>query len=286
MGKTYNIPDFLKYLDIGGSKNDVLHITQFDEHNNMLMRSKPVRIGFYLLAIKRVVDNNIKSRPSDDGMSDYYLYADCPNNFLEWDLVPPVSGYGMFIDGKLFGKHVRNYNFMSYDSHEALFLTKEEKNILFDLFTKAYSEFNKEDFSKEVLVSYASLILSYTQTFYKRQFESRSKMYNKVVADFYEHLDDYFNEMKETRELPSVTYFAEKANLSTNYFGDLIKHFTSNSPSDHIHQYIIQIAKTKLRQTDLSVSEIAYTLGFDYPTYFTRFFRKETGITPTEFRNQ
>lgn len=155
-----------------------------------------------------------------------------------------------------------------------------------DLFEKAYQEYEKENYAQGIIVSYASLILSYVESFYKRQFESRKTAYNKVVDDFYLRLNAYFNENQDTITLPSVTYFAEKANLSANYFGDVIKHFTGISPQDHIRDNIIQTAKNKLSQTSLSVSEIAYSLGFDYPTYFTRFFRKETGFTPSVYRNQ
>ncbi len=183
-------------------------------------------------------------------------------------------------------KTIKDISFADYDRHEALFLTPEEKDTLYDLFSKSYKEYKKDNFSKEVLISYTSLILSYTQIYYERQFEARSKIYNKVVADFYQQLDTCLNNPNGISELPSVTYFAEKANLSTNYFGDLIKHFTGTSPIDHIHEGIIQITKNKLRQTKLSVSEIAYSLGFDYPTYFTRFFRQKTGISPKVFRNQ
>lgn len=280
--QTYNIPDFLAYLNIGGIKNEAIHVAHYDEQSKVRLQSKAVTIDFYYLSIKE--SDSIK-KPKDN-MSNCYLFLDCPGNELEWDYTLPAFGYSMFVSAKLLDKYAKEYNFMHYNNHEALYLTKEEKGTLLDLFKKAYSEFRKEEFSKEVLVSYSALILSYTQSFYKRQFESRSKIYNKVVSDFYAQLEGYFSKGKDVKELPSVNYFAQKANLSPNYFGDLIKHFTGTSPQEHIHQYIIQQAKHKLRQSTLSISEIGYSLGFDYPTYFTRFFRKETGITPNVFRNQ
>lgn len=121
------------------------------------------------------------------------------------------------------------------------------------------------------MLSYAALILSYIQSFYNRQFDTRAKLYNETVANFYKNLEDYYDNDKPVNHTPTVSYFAEKANLSSNYFGDMIKHYTGSSPQDHIQQLIIQIAKNKLRNTSLTISEIAYSLGFDYPTYFTRF---------------
>ncbi len=166
-----------------------------------------------------------------------------------------------------------------------MLLTDRESKILYDLFIKAYEEYQQDDFSQDVLVSYATLILSYTQTFYERQFEARSKTYNKVVADFYEQLDQYF-ENNNKEEFSTVAWFANRANLSVNYFGDVIKHFTGQSPIEHIHQYIILVAKKQLRETKLTINEIAYSLGFEYPTYFTRFFRQKTGISPKDMKSK
>ncbi len=282
MGKIYNIPSFLKYINVKGTDSDMIQVIYYDEHPDILLKSLPAEIDFYLLALK----DKIEVQSPVESMSDSYLYLDKPGNKIEWDLKNPFSGYAIFVNEKLLSRTIKDISFADYDRHEALFLTPEEKDTLYDLFSKSYKEYQKENFSKEVLISYTSLIISYTQIYYERQFEARSKIYNKVVADFYQQLDAFLNNENGISELPSVTYFAEKANLSTNYFGDLIKHFTGTSPIDHIHEGIIQIAKSKLRQTKLSVSEIAYSLGFDYPTYFTRFFRQKTGISPKVFRNQ
>jgi len=281
VSKTYNIPSFLKYINVKGSANDNIQVIHYDEHKNMLLKSEPVQLEFYLIAIK----NNIDVHPPVEEMSSSYLFLDKPGNNMEWDLSAPFIGYGIFINAKLLDKFAKDYTFTGYTRHEALFLTERESKVLYDLFIKAYEEYQQDGFSQEVLISYATLILSYTQTFYERQFEARSKIYNKVVADFYKQLDQYFgNDQKE--EFPTVNYFASKANLSVNYFGDVIKHFTGQPPIEHIHQYIIQVAKKKLRETKLTINEIAYSLGFEYPTYFTRFFRQKTGISPKVFRNQ
>lgn len=282
MSKIYNIPSFLKYINVKGSSSDTIQIVYYDEHPDILLKSPAVEIDFYLLALK----DKIEVQSPIETMSDSYLYLDKPGNTVEWDLKNPFSGYAVFINKKLLDKKIKDLSFTNYERHEALFLTTEEKDTLYDLFSKSYKEYEKESFSKEVLLSYASLILSYTQIYYERQFEARSKVYNKVVANFYQQLDTCLNNTEGLSGLPSVTYFAEKANLSTNYFGDLIKHFTGTSPMDHIHEGIIQLAKDKLRNTKQSVSEIGYSLGFEYPTYFARFFRQKTGISPTDFRNQ
>ncbi|RKE42588.1 helix-turn-helix domain-containing protein [Sphingobacterium detergens] len=282
MGKKYNIPAFLKYINVKASSNDSIQVIHYDQQKEILLKSDPVELDFYLIAIK----NNIEVQPPIAEMSASYLFLDRPGNLMEWDLSGPFMGYGIFINEKILKKYAKDYSFTGYNRHEALFLTDRESRILSDLFIKAYDEFCQDGFSEDVLVSYTMLILSYTQNFYERQFQSRSKIYNQVVADFYKELDRYYSAQDGENKMPTVAYFAEKGNLSVNYFGDLIKHFTGKSPLEHIHQYIIQIAKEKLRQTNLTINEIAYDLGFDYPTYFTRFFRTKTGISPKIYRNQ
>jgi len=280
--KPFDIPAFLDYIRIEGTKDKQLHVAEYDTNSTLLLESTPIGIDFYLLAIK----TNPDIQPPE-GMSDAYAYFDSPDKILKWNYSSALAGYNILISSELLGKQAKAYNFMHYNNHEALYLMPDEKDTLLDLFRKAHTEYQKEAFSKDIIVSYAALILSYVQVFYNRQFESRRSIYNKVVTDFYEQLDTYFSIANERLlVLPSVTYFAEKANLTANYFGDVIKHFTGNSPQDHIQEYIIRLAKNRLRETNLTVSEIAYSLGFEYPTYFTRFFRKETGVTPTVFRNQ
>ncbi|WET71824.1 helix-turn-helix domain-containing protein [Sphingobacterium sp.] len=282
MAKKFNIPSFLKYINVKGSSSDSIQVIHYDQHKSIMLKSEPVELDFYLIAIK----NNIDVQPPIEEMSASYLFLDKPGNMMEWDLSGPFRGYGIFVNEKLLKKYAKDYTFTGYNRHEALFLTERESKLLFDLFIKAYEEYGQNEFSEDVLVSYTMLILSYTQNFYERQFQSRSKIYNQVVANFYKDLDHYYSSIEQERTLPTVAYFAERSHLSVNYFGDLIKHFTGKPPLEHIHQYIIQIAKERLRQTKLTVNEIAYDLGFEYPTYFTRFFRSKTGISPKAYRNQ
>jgi AraC family transcriptional regulator, transcriptional activator of pobA len=286
MSRIHNIPAFLKYLNIAGLKNEDLHIVDFRTQNNLLLKSGPVTIDFYLLAIKPPINKSGVNPFPKDAAAETYMYLDCPHNSIEWDIDPPLSGYSIMVSPAYLNKLAKDYSFMHYNNHEALFLNKEEESVMLDLFTKAYNEFQKDYYSKDVILSYITLLFTYTQIYYNRQFDTRSKIYHKVIEEFHQNLENYFERVESVPGLPSVAFFAEQANLSANYFGDLIKHFTGEPPIEHIHNYIIKIAKQKLQQTDLSISQISFSLGFDYPTYFTRFFRKKTGISPRVFRNQ
>ncbi|HCN48163.1 MAG TPA: AraC family transcriptional regulator [Chryseobacterium sp.] len=285
--KILSIPGFCNYLNVGGPKSDDLHIVDFETEKDIRLKSEPVTIDFYLLAIKPPMEVKFKSYQLVEDQSDSsYMYVDCPQNTLEWEIAPPFSGLCIMVNAKYLEKYAKDYSFVHYNNHEALFLTKEEETILWDLFRKANHEFQKEHYSRTVIISYVNLILTYVKDFYDRQFDTRSDIYHKVIDEFYKNLENYFRENENVAGLPSVAYFAQKSNLSANYFGDLIKHFTGRSPLDHIHDYVVKLTKDKLKNTSLSVSEISYSLGFDYPNYFARFFRKKTGLSPKVFRNQ
>lgn len=285
--KILSISDFSRYLNVDGLKNDDLHIVDFEKYNDIRLKSEPVTIDFYLLAIKPPMEVKFASYQLLEDQSDSsYMYVDCPQNTLEWEISPPFSGICIMISAQHLEKYAKDYSFVHYNNHEALFLTKEEETILWDLFRKANHEFQKEYYSRKVIISYINLILTYVKIFYDRQFDTRSDIYNKVISEFYQNIENYFKENESIAGLPSVAYFAQKSNLSPNYFGDLIKHFTGRPPLDHIHDHVIRLAKDKLKNTVLSVGEISYSLGFDYPNYFARFFRKKTGLSPKVFRNQ
>lgn len=287
MKKKYNIREFLEYTNISGFKNNHIHLVEYQKQKDMRRKSAPIELDFYLLAIKLKYDKSKNFGQTIFDQADAFVYLDQPGDLLQWDLDQQISGYHILIDAGLFRKIAKEYSFTYYNSHEALFITKEEEKIITDLFQKALKEFDDhENFTKDIIISYASLILSYIQKFYNRQFETRQELYNTTVANFYKNLEAYYKEEQNAFKVPSVSYFSDMANLSSNYFGDLIKHYTGRSPQEHIHQLLLQIAKNKLRTTSLSISEIAFSLGFEYPSYFATFFKKETGISPSVFRNQ
>ena len=149
-----------------------------------------------------------------------------------------------------------------------------------------YDEFQRPTYSKDILLGYIALLLSYPQSFYDRPFATRRNTYNNVISDFYQNLKNYFTGKDDVSGPPSVAYFAQKSYLSPNYFGDLVKHLTGKSPLEHIHDFIVDLAKQKLQNISLSISKISYSLGFDYTNYFARFFRKKTGLSPKAFRKQ
>lgn len=187
----------------------------------------------------------------------------------------------------LFDK-MNEYSFFGYQSNEALHVSQKEQEIILSIFDKITTELNSnfDDFSTEVIVTNIELLLNYSKRFYNRQFITRKSFNSGIVAKFERLLVDYFNdEDLENNGIPTVNYCADQLGLSPNYLSDMIKKNTDKSPLDHIHYHIIEKAKTHLKHSELSVSELAYQLGFEYPQYFSRLFKNKVGVTPTEYRN-
>ena len=121
--------------------------------------------------------------------------------------------------------------------------------------------------------------------FYDRQFLTREIPHQGALEKFDVLLRDYLSSEKPQKYgLPSVGYFADKLNLSPNYFGDLVKKEIGCSAQEYIQNKLIDAAKEKVFDPNKSVSEIAYELGFKYPQHFSRLFKKQVGHSPKEFR--
>ena len=131
------------------------------------------------------------------------------------------------------------------------------------------------------------LLLNYCMRFYERQFITRSNINKDALTKFEQLLDEYFQSQLPMQDgLPSVKYFADKICLSSNYFGDMVKKETGKTPQEHIQTKVIEHAKERIVDTEETVSQIAYSLGFQYPQHLCRLFKKRVGCTPNEYRNQ
>ena len=192
------------------------------------------------------------------------------------------------IKGTALGKHIQDYSFFSYDSHEALHLSEKEKQIVLDCFSKIQYEMEQsiDKHSKTLITSNIELFLNYCTRFYDRQFITRDNANRGILERFETLLQDYFSSEKASETgLPSVAYCAGELNLSSNYFGDLIKKETGITAKEYIQSKVIDIAKERIFDMDKSISEVAYELGFKYPQHFTRLFKQKTGMSPLEYRS-
>jgi len=190
--------------------------------------------------------------------------------------------------GTHLGRRINEYSFFSYDVNEALHISDEERKILLDCFNKIQYELVHaiDKHSRTLIVSNIELFLNYCIRFYDRQFVTREDIHKDLLVKFESLLNDYFQSDKpQALGLPSVAYFAEQVSLSPKYFGDLVKKETGKSAQEYIHLKLIDIAKEKVFDPGKTVSEVAYELGFKYPSHFTRLFKQHTGHSPNEYRN-
>lgn len=184
-------------------------------------------------------------------------------------------------------KKIKQYGFFSYSTDEALQVSEKEKKTLFSVFKIIDEELKSrtDDFSQDVVMSQIELLLNYSSRYYKRQFITFKAVNDRLIEKFEKVLESYFNDDEELQNgMPTVQNLADQLNVSANYLSDMLRSLTGLNTQQHIHNRFIETAKEILSTTDLSVSEIAYHMGFEYPQSFTRLFKSKTNQTPLEFR--
>ncbi|MDE6855109.1 MAG: helix-turn-helix domain-containing protein [Muribaculaceae bacterium] len=201
-----------------------------------------------------------------------------------------ISGWSILfhpdlLQGTSLEKKINNYTFFDYSLNEALHMTEEERNIIIGIMRSIEDEINKpaDSHQNNIIVNYIELMLNFCQRFYDRQFLTRKLEISDILTRFQNVLKEYYSSGEQLRNgLPTLQYMAEKLCLSPSYLGDLIKRSTGTNASKYIHRMVIQQAKN-LMSAGQNISQTAYSLGFDYPQHFSRFFKREEGITPKEY---
>ncbi|MDJ1473717.1 helix-turn-helix domain-containing protein [Xanthocytophaga flava] len=203
-----------------------------------------------------------------------------------------IQGWMLFFHSDLIrntslGQVIEDYRFFSYDVHEALHLSDAEQKTITDCMSLIQREILEriDNHSQTVICSSLELLLNLSKRYYERQFNTRSAQNSDVISQFHSLLNSYYKGGKFTEMgIPTIEYFSDKIHLSGNYLSDLLKKETGYSAKDQINNFIIEKAKTLLLSETEPVSGIAYSLGFNYPHYFSRLFKSKTGMTPQEYR--
>ncbi|WP_100612963.1 helix-turn-helix domain-containing protein [Confluentibacter lentus] len=254
-------------------------------------------MDFYSIALKRVDGIKMFYGQSEYDFDEGLMSFLAPGQVLriEIDCNTPNnrSGYLLqihpdFLWKSSLVKSIKQYEFFNYSTKEALFLSDKEETIIIAIFEGIKQEYNTniDKFSKELIITQIELLLKYSNRFYNRQFITREISNHEILTKTEELLNDYFkSENLSENGLPSVQYIAEKLNISPNYLSNLLKLHTGQSTQQHIHNKLIEKAKEKLSTSNLSVSEIAFELGFEHPQSFSKFFKIKTAQSPLEFRN-
>ncbi|MEO1033130.1 MAG: helix-turn-helix domain-containing protein, partial [Bacteroidota bacterium] len=265
-------------------------ITNFDYGNHSYV------FGFYQVSLKIGISGSLTyGRNSYDFQEGTMVFMK-PNQAVKienrQDYVG-ASGWTLLFHPDLIvkselGDTIYNHSFFNYETNEALHLSDDEKISLTELVHKIEKEYsqNIDKHSQELIISNIDLLLKYCKRFYDRQFYTRTNLNKDLVSKFESIMLNYFNSEKP-KELGvlTVNYCANEMNMSANYLGDLLKNETGYSAKEHIQNFLIQKAKTKILGTTKSISEIAYDFGFEYPQSFNKLFKSKTGLTPTKYRS-
>jgi AraC family transcriptional activator of pobA len=248
---------------------------------------------FYSISLKRGV-NKLNYGQQKYDFDEGVLYFLAPNQVLSFAEEPNPERWGWilfvhpdFLWNSPLARTIKKYEFFNYSANEALFLSEKEEAVLNGIIQNISEEYqaNLDKFSQEVIIAQLELLLKYSKRFYERQFITR-KIANHQVLDRLEVLlEDYFNrEDLLSTGLPTVQYVAGKLNISPKYLSSLLKQLTGQTTQQHIQNKLIEKAKEMLSTTGLSVSEIAYGLGFEHSQSFNKLFKLKTNYSPLEFR--
>jgi AraC-like DNA-binding protein len=248
---------------------------------------------FYCVALKRDAKGKIKYGQQHYDYDKGVLSFTAPNQvqYLDLKTVECGSGYLLIFHPDFLLTHslasaINSYGFFSYTVNEALHLSAEEEDDLIAILLRIDRECQHIDkHTQEIILSQIELLLNYSNRFYERQFITRRNHNHQLLARFEQIVKEYFDtEAASQKGLLSVQHIAKQMNLSPNYLSDLLRIQTGQNTQQHIHEKLIEKAKEKLTTTTLSVSEIAYLLGFEYPQSFSTLFKKKTNVSPIQFR--
>jgi AraC family transcriptional activator of pobA len=250
------------------------------------------RLNMYSVACKQIEGHFNYGRTAYD-FSEGTLMFTAPNQVLSPGIENKVEGWGLYIHPDFFGAspkgaQLTRYSFFGYDTNECLHVSDAEKNVLENCLGNIAKEIsnNLDTHSYNLILTNLDLLLSYCARYYDRQLLTRVKISNDVVAKFESLLNAYYAKPSLIDSgVPDVKYFASKLNLSANYLSDLLSKYTGKSTQEHIHLKLIDKAKSLLWSTENPISEIAYQLGFEHPSHFTKLFKNKTGYSPKVYRN-
>lgn len=286
-----NIQNLNKYYNIE-SKHPLIDIQKYELlKKDEFVISDPIVFDFYKISLIKNFNGYIQIGDTKFTGNNGILHFVEPGQLYTCNSTNSWEGIQILIHPNIFKKHffhkdINTYDFFSYKVDESLLLTEQELALIGNLTEMAWSEFHneKDTFSIPIILSYISTLLNLSERFYARQFDERKTLHNQLSNDFFKLLKTYYSNQNSDIQQPSVAYFAQKLNVTPNYLSDIIRHHAGKSALVVIQDFIIELAQKRLANSTLTVSEISYQLGFEYPNYFSRLFKRKTSQSPSEYR--
>lgn len=294
--KVSSISALHQFLGLKKPSNPLISVFNFDDvklQQDTILST--VITDFYVVALKKdCAGGKFKYGQQYYDFDEGIMYFTAPHQVLQFEdiLLNGVKGFVLvvhpdFLHGYPLASKVKDYGFFSYATNEALHLSEKEEKSVMDIIDNIEREIdaNMDSFTQDLLISNLDLLLKYSDRFYNRQFLTRKKVNNDLLSRLENLLDDYFkNDQLTINGIPTVHFVAEQLNLSANYLSDMLRIQTGQTTQQHIQNRLIEKAKELLSTTEMSVSEIAYQLGFEHPQSFHRLFKNRTSFSPLEFR--
>ncbi|WP_299673404.1 AraC family transcriptional regulator [uncultured Tenacibaculum sp.] len=293
------LPSYLDYLGLPRPEHPMLSV--FNSKGNGYLpcpreSSPPITNDCYSISLKKFVKGDLNYGRTKYDFTNGALIFIAPRQVLQWDnsVVFEQKGFAInfhedFLKGTELAKQIKKYGFFSYATNEALHLSpKEEKQIeaIVENIEIEY-ENNQDNFSKEIIISQLNTLLKYADRFYERQFINRKELSHDLLEKFNSYLSEYFESgLLQEKGIPSIEQITDNMLVSQRYLSDTLKKETGKTTTEHLHLHLIDEAKNVLLQPNKSIAEVAYELGFEYPPYFSRLFKKKEGISPSEYREK
>ena len=290
-----SISEIHRLLNVEKPQHPLISVCQHLPEMNLKVTDTKVFFDFYIISLKTDIKGSINYGRNTYDFEEGTVMFSSPGQVFSITDEPmlDLKGWTLFIHPDLLLKSnlhqdIWQYNFFSYDVNEALHISDKEKTILTEFVSNISNEIsqNLDRHSQDLIIHNIESILKYSQRFYDRQFLTRTNKNKDFITQFEQFLHDYFESDKIVANgLPTVKQCGKALHMSGHYLSDMLKLETGKTIKEHIHLKIIDKAKYQLINSTISVKELAFDLGFEYPQYFSRFFKGKTGISPSEFRN-
>ena len=289
-----SITEIYRMMGLSKPHHPLIGIIDFEGLKDSDSGTNAVIFDLYVIVLKRGCDKLFYGQQKYDFDEGVMAFLS-PGQILRGEdggIPPKLEGWMLFIHPDFLwntplAKKIKQYEYFGYSTNEALFLSDKEETVVNGIIDNIKQEYhsNIDKFSQDVIVAQLELLFTYAQRFYERQFITRKIINNNVLNRVEEILTDYFDkEDIVLKGLPTVQHIADMLNLSNKYLSSLLKQLTGQTTQQHIHNKLIEKAKEKLSTTDLTVSEIAYDLGFEHSQSFSKLFKNKTNQSPLEFR--
>lgn len=290
-----SISELHSLLNLKKPSHPLISVVKADEVDlDSLQIEEPVVFNFYVINLKQNCQGKIRYGQQYYDFDEGVMTFVAPKQRMELEdpsaSTEPLKGWMLIVHPDFLHQYpiahkIKEYGFFSYSVNEALHLSEKEEKLIETIFENLKEEIAAiiDQYTQDVVISHLDLLLNYSNRFYNRQFITRKKASNSTLERFEGLLEDYFKG-GAVESLPSVQFFADALAVSPNYLNDLLKNLTGQTTQQLIHDKIIELAKELLSTTSMTVGEVAYHLGFEYPQSFNKLFKNKTNSTPLEFR--